>query len=148
MTDIAPILITIVVTVISGVILLYLEYQTGWFAPKVPKSFVQPAKPPDVGEGVSLPIANLKYGLHLLYDAPSENIVINSIGGTWFTHGREIRAHVSVYKTIMHGGLGSFEHNRDPYRHEGHYIVWTDNLGRILRTRNTRTSFKSPWWPL
>jgi hypothetical protein len=139
MSDIATIFITVVVGVLVGAILLYLEYQTGWFAPKVPKSFVQPAKPPQVTGDVSMPIENLKYGLHLLYDAPNENIVINSIGGAWFAHGREIRAEVSVYKTIMHGGLTP--NHPDPYRHEGHYIVWTDNLGRILRTRNTWTRF-------
>ncbi len=145
MPDILGILVTVATGLFVGIVLLYLEYQTGWFAPKVPKSFVQPAKPPNVSGNASLPIENLKYGLQLLYDAPSENIVINSIGGAWFTHGREIRADVSVYRTILHGGLT--EYHPDLYRHEGHYIVWADNLGRILRTRNTGTRFKSPMNP-
>ncbi|CAG0970099.1 hypothetical protein ANRL4_01196 [Anaerolineae bacterium] len=143
MTDFLPIFITVVTGLIIGVILLYLEYQTGWFAPKVPKSFVQPAKPPNVSSNASLPIENLKYGLESLYDIERENIVIHSLGSSWFSHEREIRADVSVFKTIDYHDIII----PSTFRHDGHYIVWADNLGRILRARKKKP-MGSILWPI
>lgn len=136
MSDVLSVVITVAVGIFVGVVLLYLEYQTGWFASRVPQSFVQPQKPLAYSDALSMPIENLKYGLQLLYEARPENIVIKSVGSALFGSGKEIRAEITVYKTIQMAGVMR--------AHIGEYIVWADNLGRIRRTRALKTKFGYP----
>jgi len=128
---IIPILVGIIVVVVG----LYLEYQTGWFANRVPKSMTQM---PDSADGGRSFLVTVKTGLSQLYDLPSEYVIIHSIGRSLFGLGKDIRLEITVYRLIDRTKLRASRQSvssEDVVHLEESYFVWADDNGRILRTR-------------
>jgi hypothetical protein len=116
-------LLNIVGALTAGVILLFLEHRTGFFAHHIPKVFGLQREPPKERDWAET-IYRVKQGLGKIYGVAPDSITV----GKWEPKDRNKRIRLEATLSPESSGM---RWSND------YYIVWAERDGRILHSRHS-----------
>jgi hypothetical protein len=123
-------MVAAIISLIVGVVLLAIEYRTGWFADRITKT---------LGKGIDLTgnwattIYQVRLGLGRIYAVSPEEITVDKWEPKFF--GLRVRLQVMIPSPVISERYGTGSRLYECL------IVWADRAGRILNAKQVGPDF-------